>query len=382
MGTLQWPKIAILCVVCTLSIVSIPGHSTTLAPEKGSIPKPSPDDPERIALARVQVFLDRAGFRPGKIDGLSGEFTQKAADYYCLAKDLEPGSALDVSSISSPYRLYTVSESDSNWVGPVSSNPAQQARFKALHYGSIWEAVSERFHCDLKFLRELNPGLDEIGIGTILRVPDVIEFSPQDAVTLKRLLASGNILPNPRPASTPTPTATKPTSLPFDLSRPIGAPTPTPPPTPAPEPSPNPPPPPTHQPLRHLVLDRNERLITMYEDGHLAGCFPCTPGSTKFPVPAGTWRITSNVLMPHFRWDKSVLETGIRSENAHLLPPGPNSPVGIVWMGINRPSLGMHGTNSPDRIGRNQSSGCIRLANWDALFLSQRLKLGTKLEVR
>jgi lipoprotein-anchoring transpeptidase ErfK/SrfK len=130
------------------------------------------------------------------------------------------------------------------------------------------------------------------------------------------------------------------------------------------------------------VLDRGARLITLYEDGNLAGCFPCTPGSTKFPVPAGTWRITSNILMPHFRWDKSVLETGVRSENAHLLPPGPNSPVGIVWMGINRPSLGMHGTNSPDRIGRNQSSGCIRLANWDALFLSQRLKLGSKLEVR
>lgn len=382
MGTLQLPKIAILCVVCTFSLVSTPGHSTTPAPEKASIPKPSPDAQERIALARLQVFLDRAGFRPGKIDGLSGEFTQKAADCYCLANGLEPGSTLDVSSISSPYRLYTVTESDSSWVGPVSSDPAQQARFKALHYGSIWETVSERFHCDLKFLRELNPGLDDIGIGTILRVPDVIEFSPQDAVTLKRLLASGNIPPIPPPASTPTPVATELSALPFDFSRPIGAPTPTPPPTPTPEPSPTPTPPPTRQPLRHLVLDRGERLITLYEDGNLAGCFPCTPGSTKFPVPAGTWRITSNVLMPHFRWDKSVLETGVRSESAHLLPPGPNSPVGIVWMGINRPSLGMHGTNSPDRIGRNQSSGCIRLANWDALFLSQRLKLGTKLEVR
>ena len=71
-----------------------------------------------------------------------------------------------------------------------------------------------------------------------------------------------------------------------------------------------------------------------------------------------------------------------RSNNAYNLPPGPNSPVGIVWMGINRPSIGMHGTNTPDRIGRNESSGCIRLANWDAFRLYQLVKSGTRIEVR
>ena len=133
---------------------------------------------------------------------------------------------------------------------------------------------------------------------------------------------------------------------------------------------------------RRVVLLREERMAEVYEGDRIVACFPCTPGSSKFPVPLGTWKITSNVLMPHFRWDKSVLETGVRSENAHLLPPGPNSPVGIVWMGINRPSLGMHGTNSPDRIGRNESSGCIRLANWDAFLLCQLVRKGTPVEVR
>jgi hypothetical protein len=134
--------------------------------------------------------------------------------------------------------------------------------------------------------------------------------------------------------------------------------------------------------VRRLVLVREERLIEIYEDDRIAGCFPCTPGSSKFPVTPGLWKITSNVLLPNFRWDKSVLETGVRSGNAFNLPPGPNSPVGIVWMGINRPSIGMHGTNSPDRIGRNESSGCIRLANWDAFRLCQLVKKGTPLEVR
>jgi len=169
---------------------------------------------------------------------------------------------------------------------------------------------------------------------------------------------------------------------PFDLSKPVQVPKPrrlaaaTPIPTPAPTPTPTP------EPQRRLVLLRAERLIEVYEEDHIVACFPCTPGSTEIPVPEGTWKITGNILMPYFRWDKSILETGVRSEIAYNLPPGPNSPVGIVWMGINRPSVGMHGTNSPDRIGRNQSHGCIRLANWDAFAICQLVKKGTPLEVR
>ena len=102
----------------------------------------------------------------------------------------------------------------------------------------------------------------------------------------------------------------------------------------------------------------------------------------KVPVPTGSWKITANILMPNFRWDKSVLERGVRSENAYNLPPGPNNPVGIVWMALNRPSVGMHGTPTPDRIGRNESHGCIRMANWDAYVLSQLIGKGTPVEVK
>jgi lipoprotein-anchoring transpeptidase ErfK/SrfK len=86
--------------------------------------------------------------------------------------------------------------------------------------------------------------------------------------------------------------------------------------------------------------------------------------------------------MPHFRWDKSVLEYGVRSEEAYNLPPGPNNPVGIVWMAINRSSVGMHGTPTPDRIGRNESHGCIRMSNWDAFVLSQLIAKGTAVDVK
>jgi lipoprotein-anchoring transpeptidase ErfK/SrfK len=343
-----------------------------------------PDAPERIAMAKLQVFLDREGFRPGKIDGLGGEFTQRAADRYCDSLALPRGSLIDVSSLATPYREHLVTVEEARWVGATAAKPAQQEKLKELLYGSLWEAVAERFHCDQKFLMELNPTITEPAVGSLLRVPDVKDFLLADVKALQRERAA-RAKATPTPSPTPPPPASDLLSpAPFDLSKPIApsrppllaTPTLTPVATPTPTPSPTP------EPVRNLVLLRDERLIEVYEAGRIVACFPCTPGSAKIPVVPGMWKITSNILMPHFRWDKSVLETGVRSEEAYLLPPGPNSPVGIVWMGINRPSIGIHGTNSPDRIGRNESSGCIRLANWDAWMLCQMVKKGTAVEVR
>ena len=387
MGCLLWSCIMfnrVFWVCAFLSFFCALGFSFGVeAQPLAKTPKPSPDDPARMELLRLQIFLDQAGFRPGKLDGLSGEFTQKAADRFCDARGIPRGKMPDVSHIANPYRQYTVGDDDAKWVGPTASTPEEQAKLKALLYGSLWEAVAERFHCDLNFLQELNPQIKDLSVGAVIRVPDVKEFLMSDVKLLEKQRAERQLAEKQAAAasSAPKPAAPlQPIVAPFDLSKPVQAPTPqsvakaTPVPTPAPTPTP--------EPQRHLVLLRAERLIEVYESDHIVACFPCTPGSTEIPVPEGQWKITGNILMPYFRWDKSILETGVRSEIAYNLPPGPNSPVGIVWMGINRPSVGMHGTNSPDRIGRNQSQGCIRLANWDAFAMCQLVKKGTTLEVR
>jgi hypothetical protein len=92
----------------------------------------SPDAPERMEMVRVQIFLDRANFRPGKIDGLGGEFTQKAADRYARANNLPAGTLLDVSGISAPYREYTATAEDLKWIGPQASKPPEQEKLKAV----------------------------------------------------------------------------------------------------------------------------------------------------------------------------------------------------------------------------------------------------------
>jgi lipoprotein-anchoring transpeptidase ErfK/SrfK len=345
----------------------------------GRLEKQPFDSPQRLELLQVQILLDRAGFRPGKLDGLGGEFTQAAADRLNTAKGLPPGQRLDLSAVPEPLRDYTLTEEDLNWVGQTASSPAEQEKLDRMPYADAWELVAEKFHSDLDYIREINPTVTDPVAGTILRVPDVEEFSMQLVLDLdaqrKAAAKAEKAAAEKAAAEAATPTPTPGTT---ELA--VTPPTePTPTPAAADESKLE-----TRESkiTTRLVILRAPRLIELYEDDRLVASFPCTPGSDRVPVPVGDWKITSNVLMPYFRYDKSVLKDGTRSDNAFNIPPGPNNYVGIVWMGINRKSVGIHGTNSPDQIGRNQSSGCIRLANWDAYYLTQRIEKGTLVQVR
>lgn len=312
----------------------------------GRLESAVPESEDRREMTRVQILLDQANFRPGKIDGLGGEFTQKAADRYASAQGLTPGARIDTSGLEEPYTTHTVTEEDLAWIGKTASTPPEQARLKRMPYANGWEALAEMYHCDIDFLKELNKDVAEVVVGASLRVPNVAPFRMADVAALQKQRDE--------------------TALARREAEKNGA-------------TPEPPPTPTHR----LVLLRKERLIEVYDaENKLVACFPCTPGSQSIPVPEGTWKVVNNVLMPTFRYDKSVLKSGVPSDEAYEIPPGPNNYVGIVWMGINRRSVGMHGTNSPDQIGRNESSGCIRLANWDAFVLCQMAVKGTPLEVR
>lgn len=297
-------------------------------------------------MVRVQVALDRAQFRPGKIDGLGGEFTQKALDRYNAARGQAVGTPPEGAET---FREYTVTEQDLSQVGKQADTPAAQEKLKAMLYANLWELVAEKFHCDEDFLRELNPSLKDAGLkaGAVLKVPDVVPFdvAAVQADADKKAAEAKARKENP---------------------------------TPAPEASSTPPAAPRH----HIVLLREPRILEVYEGDKLVASFPCTPGSEDTPVPEGQLKVKAIAPMPYYRWDKSVLETGVKSDTSYNLPPGPNNPVGIVWIALDRPSIGMHGTTSPDQIGRNQSHGCIRLSNWDADVLRKLTEKGTIVEVR
>ena len=132
---------------------------------------------------------------------------------------------------------------------------------------------------------------------------------------------------------------------------------------------------------RVLMVYTKEKMVDVLEDGQLLASFPITPGSTTLPAPPGTWKIENMASMPYFRYDESMLEHGVRSDNFVNLPPGPNSPVGVMWMGLNKSGIGLHGTANPETIGRAASHGCIRLANWDAVKLSQMVTPGVTVHI-
>ncbi|HEY2800261.1 MAG TPA: L,D-transpeptidase family protein [Chthoniobacterales bacterium] len=313
----------------------------TLTPPPTPTPVPTPKLPPRELVAlpvydqetsvRLQIFLDNNEFGPGKIDGKMGEFFGKALVAYKKAHDLPPTGAVDeqlLAQVPQPYTTYTIRPEDEQFVGETASKPSEQAKLKAMKYGSLLEFVAERYHAAEDFLRELNPGMDleQLKVGDIVAVPNVEPFEIEK-------LSEHFIPANPALAT------------------------------------------------REIYIDTRERFLEVHEGDKLVAEFPITPGSKTLPAPLGVWKILGIATMPWFRHDEGVLMHGVRTNDFYNIPPGPNNPVGILWMGLNKPGIGIHGTNKPETIGRAGSHGCIRMANWDAVRIKDLVSVGNKVTI-
>ncbi|WP_166442562.1 L,D-transpeptidase family protein [Phragmitibacter flavus] len=291
-------------------------------------------------LTRLQVFLDRQGFSPGKIDGRDGGFTRKAIALYrqsrgeVLPVDAPAGNSanvdgLDLQSIDPVFVEYEVTEDDIELLGKMASTVEEQAKQESMPYVTAAELIAEKFHCDVDFLAELNPGkTDSIKAGDQLKVPNV---EPFDLVALQK--------PFPE--------------LPAEQAANIA-----------------------------LKIDVVKNMLSVFDQGQLVAAYPVTIGGLETLSPVGEWKVKGVARMPDFRYDKRVLKEGIRSEDFHILKPGPNNPVGVIWIALDKSGLGIHGTNEPDTIGRSASHGCVRLANWDVARLAKIVKTGVAVSIK
>lgn len=126
---------------------------------------------------------------------------------------------------------------------------------------------------------------------------------------------------------------------------------------------------PNMTPVVHVVANKEKNLLLAYDkDEQLVASYPTTMGSNYRPSPEGEYKVTSRIINPTYNKDFSNKET--------MLPPGPNNPVGRVWIGINKPSFGIHGSPNPEKISQQKSSGCVRLTNWDVLGLYGTIEEG------
>ena len=302
---------------------------------------PRRDDPsvptDRNTVLRLQIFLDNNLFGPGKIDAVIGEFTYKAVVNYNYAHGLTDlynwSAAIAEAEREVPviFAAFRIRQELLQFVEPnLPEDPAEQVKFPAMAYRSLAELIAERFHTDETFLALINPEKDinTLQVGDIVVVPNIRPFKIEDVKPLK--------------------------SFPAD---------------PVLE---------THT----IVIDTTERMAAVYSsDERILAAFPITPGKPEF-IPLGTWAIKTILTTPSFRYDKQFLEEGTRGNEAYQLPPGPNSPVGIIWCGLTKSGIGLHGTALPRTIGRARSAGCVRFANWDAIRLPQLVRPGSKVIVK
>ena len=104
---------------------------------------------------------------------------------------------------------------------------------------------------------------------------------------------------------------------------------------------------------------------------------PVTTGSEHDPLPIGEWKVNGVTLNPPFRYNPDLFWDADPSHSKAKIPPGPNNPVGVAWIDINKPHWGIHGTPEPAMIGRTQSHGCVRMTNWDVRRVLDFAKAGT-----
>ncbi|MBP7951055.1 MAG: L,D-transpeptidase family protein [Verrucomicrobiales bacterium] len=322
---------------------TVSSKAGALTPVRAELPQteektaPEPDKDDLEAIIRLQIFLDEHNFGPGNIDGKMGEFTRKAGEIFNQVHGIEKGNwyyLLKASRklITTTYAAYRLKDNDFRFVmASLPTKPSQQAQCKYLGYRSILEFVAERFHTSEECLVRVNPGLRWEGL------------RPRDLV----------MVPN---VKSPFLIEDVPYSLKFETDPLLSA--------------------------RRVTVDTKERVATFHDEtGKLFASFPITPGEKKF-LHFGEWEVTNMVTTPEFRWDEAMLNQGKRSEQYHQLPPGPNNPVGIFWAGTSKTGIGLHGTATPHTIGRSQSHGCVRLANWDAIRLPDLIRPGAKVLIK
>ncbi|HEY7764683.1 MAG TPA: L,D-transpeptidase, partial [Aestuariivirgaceae bacterium] len=129
--------------------------------------------------------------------------------------------------------------------------------------------------------------------------------------------------------------------------------------------------------VNRIEVDKTEAVVRAYSSDDLVAAYPATIGSESTPSPSGIMEVEGVARDPQYNYDPQVLH-GKHGDEPLVLPPGPNGPVGTVWIELTKETYGIHGTPTPDAIGREESSGCVRLTNWDAEELADLVKPGTK----
>lgn len=285
------------------------------------------------ALA-TQVRLARAGFSPGEIDGAWGHNTRGALTAFQATHGLPPTGELDPATEQAlpggdPIGTYTIGPADVGGPfvpGPLPDDMMELAKLPALSYTSPLEELAERLHTDPALLQTLNPQAT-FAPGETIRVP---ALGAPAAPAAQAPAANG--APEP------------PDGVPADVT---------------------------------VVVDASESALAVRSGDRVLFWAPVTAGSDHDPLPLGNWKVTGVQRDPTFRYNPDLFWDAEPTHTKAMIPAGPNNPVGVVWIDLDKPHYGIHGSSEPGQIGHTYSHGCVRLTNWDALRVASMVKPGT-----
>ncbi|MBX7495917.1 L,D-transpeptidase family protein [Qipengyuania sp. 6B39] len=326
-------------------------------------------DPEERPIMQAQVVLDRIGFGPGVIDGKMGMSTENALRGFQEANNLDITGTLDDATKQAlsewqripATRVVTIpaSWSDADYTD-MPDDVAEQAKLERLGYATLDERLAERFHTTVAVLKMLNPDGKPAGFqadGTPDTKPSATpDVAKEDAQKAAFFHAGQQIRVPNIGADRIAPGSVDDTSWQQTLaSLGVG----------------------TDQPaVDRIVVSKAGKTLKAYRGDKLIALFTVSSGSSEFPLPLGEWKILGEAYNPPYSYDPEVL--GKNAGKTYKLAPGPNSPVGVVWIDLSKEHYGIHGTPDPETIGRAQSSGCVRLTNWDAARLAGMVSQSTE----
>ncbi|MGB7767671.1 MAG: L,D-transpeptidase [Verrucomicrobiia bacterium] len=275
---------------------------------KGDFPRPVHN------VLEAQITLARRAVSPGSIDGVPGSQTREAISVFQQTENLPVTGALDTDTcarltLAAPLlTTYIVTTNDLAHLQPLGKTWLAKSQQTALDYETELELVAEQSHSNPKLIQQLNPDVNwrNIAPGTVLKIPDVNYPAPTDQAAFVVIHLDGKF-------------------------------------------------------LEAFGLETN-----------LLAHFPCSIAAKVEKRPVGELHVVVIAPNPNYTVDPELFPESPELEaigHKLILPPGPNNPVGVVWIGLDKTGYGIHGTPIPELVGRTESHGCFRLANWDAEYL-------------
>ena len=301
------------------ALTSVPPR--LIAKPRAEIPPPDIFPRPAQDVFETQLALARRAISPGSLDGMIGPQTRAALRAFQEQAGLRATGEVTEETkarlllTEPPCASCTVTSNDLARLQPLSTTWLGKSQQSALAYETILELVAEKGHAHPNLIRRLNPDIDWTNVvaGTTVQIPNIAYPNPQSRAAL-------------------------------------------------------------------VVIFLAEKVLQVFDaDTNLLAQFPCSIAQRVEKRPVGELHVAVIAPNPNYTFDPAVFPESPEARQLQtrlVLPPGPNNPVGVAWIGLDRPGYGIHGTPGPEQVGRTESHGCFRLANWNAEYLLKLVWVG------